>query len=207
MSLEIRGLTKSFHGLKVLDGVTLTFEDGETCCLMSPSGSGKTTLFRILLGLEKADSGEVTGIQGKRFGVVFQEDRLCETFTPLENVLMTADRSLTKESARRELCRLLPEEALDRPAATLSGGMKRRTAICRALLAPSDLVLMDEPFTGLDEAMRRQVIGYIREKTQGKTLLLSTHDPEDVEMLGARLVRLEPFSRCHGFSQPGTAGG
>ena len=72
--------------------------------------------------------------------------------------------------------------------------MKRRTSICRALLAPSDMVLMDEPFTGLDEDMRRQVIGYIREKTEGKMLILSTHDPEDVKMLGAGLVRLKPVS-------------
>ena len=134
------------------------------------------------------------GIQGKRFGVVFQEDRLCEAFTPLENVLMTAARGITRENARRELCRLLPEESVDRPVATLSGGMKR-TSICRALLAPSDMVLMDEPFTGLDEDMRRQVIGYIREKTEGKMLILSTHDPEDVKLLGARLVRLKPVSR------------
>lgn len=195
MSLEVRDLTKSFHELKVLDRVTLTFEAGKTYCLMSPSGSGKTTLFRILLGLERADGGEVRGIQGKRFGVVFQEDRLCEAFTPLENVLMTAARGITRENARRELCRLLPEESVDRPVATLSGGMKRRTSICRALLAPSDMVLMDEPFTGLDEDMRRQVIGYIREKTEGKMLILSTHDPEDVKLLGARLVRLKPVSR------------
>ena len=194
MSLEICGLTKSFHQLKVLDDVTLTFEDNKTYCLMSPSGSGKTTLFRILLGLEQADRGEVTGIQGKRFGVVFQADRLCEAFSPLENVLMTAARGIIRENARRELCRLLPEESVDRPVATLSGGMKRRTAICRALLAPSDIVLMDEPFTGLDKDMRRQVIGYIREKTEGKMLILSTHDPEDVKTLGARLVRLKPVS-------------
>lgn len=195
MSLKIRDLTKSFQELKVLEGLTLTFEEGEVYCVMSPSGSGKTTLFRILMGLEQADSGEIKGIRGKRFGAVFQEDRLCESFTPVENVLMTGDRGMTREMVRKELCRLLPAESVDRPVFTLSGGMKRRTAICRALLAPSDIVLMDEPFTGLDEGTRQQVIGYIREKTKGKTVILSTHDLGDVEALKARLVRLDERMR------------
>ena len=188
MSLEICGLTKSFHQLKVLDDVTLTFEDNKTYCLMSPSGSGKTTLFRILLGLEQADRGEVTGIQGKRFGVVFQEDRLCEAFSPLENVLMTAARGIIRENARRELCRLLPEESVDRPVATLSGGMKRRTAIARALLAPSDMIVMDEPFTGLDDETRQEVIRYVLEMSADRLLLISTHQREDVSLLGGELV-------------------
>ncbi len=190
MSLEIHNLTKSFGRLKVLDGVNLAFQDGEICCLMSPSGSGKTTLFRILLGLEKADSGRIIGAEGKRFGVVFQEDRLCEAYTPLENVMMTADKAVARAQARRELCRLLPRESVDRPVYTLSGGMKRRTAVCRALLAPCDIFLMDEPFTGLDEETRLEVIRYIKEKAGGRTVILSTHQEEDVEALGARLVRL-----------------
>lgn len=190
MSLEIRNLNKSFEQLKVLDGVNLTFEEGGIYCLMSPSGSGKTTLFRILLGLEQADSGQITGAEGKRFGVVFQEDRLCEAYTPLENVLMTADKTVARAGARKELCRLLPEESVDRPVSTLSGGMKRRTAICRALLASCDIFLMDEPFTGLDEDTRLEVIRYIKEKTEGRTVILSTHQEEDVEALGAWLVRL-----------------
>lgn len=190
MSLEICNLSKSFGELEVLKEINMTLEDGKRYCLMSPSGSGKTTLFRILLGLEQPDSGEIKGSQGKRFGVVFQENRLCEAYSPLENVMMTADRRVTRPEAERELCRLLPEESVRRPAYTLSGGMRRRIAICRALLAPWDILLMDEPFTGLDEGTRQTVISYIHERTIGKLVVLSTHQQEDVEALGAELVRL-----------------
>lgn len=190
MSLTVRDLTKSFGNLKVLDGINLTFFDGKTYCLMGASGVGKTTFFRILLGLEKADSGVIEGIRGKRFGAVFQEDRLCEAFTPFDNVRMTADCRLTETEIKEELCRLLPGECMRRHVYTLSGGMKRRVAVCRALLAPYDILLMDEPFTGLDEHTRRQVIEFIREKTEGKLVILSTHQEEDVEILGAELVRL-----------------
>lgn len=192
MSLAISRLGKSFGTLRVLDEVNMTLEEGATYCLMGPSGSGKTTLFRILLGLEKPDSGSIQGADGKRFSAVFQEDRLCEAFTPLENVLMTAGPGVTADKARQELCRILPAEATSRPVCTLSGGMKRRTAICRALLASYDILLMDEPFAGLDETTRQEVIRYIKEQTKGKTVLLSTHQEEDVDALGARLIRMAP---------------
>lgn len=191
MSLIIHDVWKSFGELSVLKGVNLRFQDGATYCLMGPSGSGKTTLFRILLGLERADSGTIEVTEGKRFSMVFQEDRLCEAYSPLENVLMTAEKGLNEERARKELCRLLPEESVIRPVYTLSGGQKRRTAVCRALLAPYDILLMDEPFTGLDEDTRRDVIQYIREKTAGKLVILSTHQEEDARSLGAETVRLE----------------
>lgn len=191
MSLEICNITKSFNGLKVLENVNLTLEEQNIYCLMGASGSGKTTLFRIILGLEYPDFGVVKGTEGKRFSAVFQENRLCEAYTPLENVLITAKRKVTVEEAKSELCRLLPEEAVSRPVFTLSGGMKRRTAICRAVLACYDILLMDEPFTGLDEITRQEVICYIREKTEKKLVILSTHQEEDVEALGAKLIRLK----------------
>ncbi len=131
------------------------------------------------------------GTEGKRFSAVFQENRLCEAYTPLENVLITAKRGVTAKEAKSELCRLLPEEAILRPVFTLSGGMKRRTAICRAVLACYDILLMDEPFTGLDEITKQEVICYIREKTEKKLVILSTHQEEDVEALGAKLIRLK----------------
>ena len=188
--VEIHDLTKSFQDLRVLEGINLTLEEGKTYCLMAPSGGGKTTLMRILMGLETADSGEIRGLEGKRLAVVFQEDRLCEAYTPLDNVMMTAAPHVTRDTARRELCRLLPEESVGRPVCTLSGGMKRRTAICRAILASGQILLVDEPFTGLDGDTRQEVIRYIKEKTEGKLVVLSTHQEEDVEALGGELIRL-----------------
>lgn len=198
MEIIIRDLSKSYGGRPVLSGLNMTFTSQSPCCLMSPSGSGKTTLFRILMGLETADSGSIhftddTGrtLPGRPgFSVVFQENRLCEAFTPLENVRMTAGRSLPPEQIRKEMALLLPEESLDRPVSTLSGGMKRRTALCRAILTPSSVLLMDEPFTGLDDAMRRQVIRYLLDRLEGRLLLLSTHSQEDVSLLGGKCFRL-----------------
>ena len=198
MEIIIQNLSKSYGGRPVLSGLNMTFTSQSPCCLMSPSGSGKTTLFRILMGLETADSGSIhftddTGrtLPGRPgFSVVFQENRLCEAFTPLKNVRMTAGRSLPPEQIRKEMALLLPEESLDRPVSTLSGGMKRRTALCRAILTPSSVLLMDEPFTGLDDAMRRQVIRYLLDRLEGRLLLLSTHSQEDVSLLGGKCFRL-----------------
>lgn len=190
MRLELQNLSKSYGELQVLSRVSMTLESGRIYCLMGPSGTGKTTLFRLILGLERPDSGSVTGLDGRRLSAVFQEDRLCEDFSPVDNVALAADRRLTRQQIRAELIRLLPEESLDRPVSTFSGGMKRRVAIIRALLAPWDLLLMDEPFTGLDEDTRRLVISYVLEKADGRLVLVSTHQEEDVALLSGKLISL-----------------
>lgn len=195
MKINVNSLSKSYHGRQVLDRVSMTLESGPAYCLMGASGSGKTTLLRILLGLETADSGHIDiqpgGLNNIRLAAVFQEDRLCEDFSPIDNVLLAADRTLTPDRARIELCGLLPEESITRPVCTLSGGMKRRTAICRALLVQSDGVLMDEPFNGLDEGTKQHVIEYIKEKAAGKLLLICTHQENDIKLLGGKLVTLK----------------
>lgn len=186
--LIIENLCKSYGDLLVLDHLNLNLEGGRTYCLMGPSGSGKTTLLRLILGLEQSDEGTI--VRPKRLAAVFQEDRLCEAFSPLDNVMMAAGK-LSRSQIRAELCRILPEEAILRPTSTLSGGMKRRVAIMRSLLAPSDGILMDEPFTGLDETTKHQVISYIKEKTTDKLLLIATHQEEDSQLLKADILR--PF--------------
>lgn len=188
--LVVNDLSKSYGNLEIFKHLHLKLKSGQTYCLMGASGSGKTTLFRILLGLEPADSGSFSFSipQAKPLVAVFQEDRLCEAFSPLDNVRMVADGSYTRQMLFEELCRLLPEESVLRPVSTLSGGMKRRTAIVRALLAPSCGILMDEPFTGLDEETKKLVISYIKEKAAGKLLFIATHQPEDLALLGGTLV-------------------
>ena len=203
----IKNLSKSYGTLTVLKNVDLTLDRYKTYCLMSPSGTGKTTLFRILMGLEKADEGDIIWNVGSgagtetdtdvsrplRISTVFQEDRLCPTFSPLENVMMVQkgkSSEFSMEEIRTTMCRLLPEECLNRPVSTLSGGMKRRTAILRALLTRSDLLLMDEPFTGLDEGTKDEVIKFLKEYRQDRFLLISTHQKEDVEKLGGILLTL-----------------
>lgn len=198
MMIEIKDLSKFYNQTPVLSHLTLSFDPASPNCLMSPSGSGKTTLLRLIMGLEPPDAGSIsiTGEHGEsldntvRFSAVFQEDRLCELFSPMENIMMVTRKSLSAQEVRSQLKCLLPEECLDRPVCTLSGGMKRRAAICRALLSPSQILLMDEPFTGLDEDNRLLAIRYIKEMVNGRLLILTTHQEEDVGLLGGRLIRL-----------------
>lgn len=192
MELKIQHLSKSFGNLNVLDDVNLSLHSGQIYCLMGPSGSGKTTLFQILLGLVTPDKGEIHGLSGSRIGAVFQENRLCEEFTPVDNLIMV-NHGYKKEDrakAKELLARLLPEESLLRPVSTLSGGMKRRVSIARALWVPSDILLMDEPFTGLDEETKHRVIKQITESSIGKLVLISTHQKEDAALLKSTLIHL-----------------
>lgn len=192
MELNVTDLSKAFDSRPVLEHVNLTLTFGKCYCLMGPSGSGKTTFSRILLGLEQADSGAIEGLKGKRLGVVFQEDRLCEDVNSIQNVAMAASGSVQKNKKRaaKELLRLLPEESLSRPVSTLSGGMKRRVSIVRALFPPSDLLVMDEPFSGLDEEAKLAAIRYLAEKSSGKLVIVITHQEEDIALLNAVPIRL-----------------
>ena len=177
--LEICGLTKRFGEKTLFEDLDLTL--AEPAVLWAPSGWGKTTLLRILMGLEAPDSGTVQGVG--RVGAVFQEDRLCPQLTALENVLLTAGRKKERE-ARDLLARLGLGESLAVPAAELSGGMRRRCALARALCAESDLLVLDEPFKGLDEANRRAAMDAVRAVSDDKTVLLVTHDAAEAEFFG-----------------------
>ena len=188
----IENLTKYYGSECVLDRLTLSLAAGHTYCLMAPSGAGKTTLFRILLGLEKPDSGCVHGPEHMRITAVFQEDRLLEGCTALQNIRFVTGRLYTPGELTGILTRILPADALNKPVCEFSGGMKRRTAILRAILAPSDCIIMDEPFTGLDSETREAVIHLILEYTKGKLLLVSTHNEEEAALLSAETIRLTP---------------
>lgn len=188
--MKITNLCKSYNGEVVLNNLSLTLEHGKRYCLMAPSGSGKTTLFRILMGFETPDSGQIDGLEQMTLAAVFQEDRLLEGYTAQENIRFVTGKQYSGQEIDRILLRLLPTESLSKPIREFSGGMKRRTAILRALLSPSDFIIMDEPFTGLDTETKRNVIELIKEYTEGKLLLLSTHYEEDAELLDAELLHL-----------------
>ena len=163
--VTVRDLTKSYGDSLVLDHVSLNLESGCPCCLMAPSGAGKTTLFRILMGLETADSGTIEGLEGRSFSAVFQEDRLLEGYTVLQNIRFVTGRGYPAHELTAIIKHLLPEDSLKKPVSEFSGGMKRRTAILRAILAPADIVLMDEPFTGLDPDTKQQAARMINKYT------------------------------------------
>lgn len=181
--LELVHVSKSYHGRAVLQDVTASYERGRIYYFRSPSGSGKTTLFRLIAGLEEPDCREdgstaaQGGIEshGSRISMVFQEDRLCEEYSALVNVdMVTGDR----EKSRAHLCQLLEEEDLHKPCRELSGGMKRRVAIARAMAAGGDVILLDEPFGGLDGESRRRTERYIHSHGAGSALLVATHTGE-----------------------------
>lgn len=189
--IGICGLTKSYDGKSVLQGLDLTFPKGKVTAVMAPSGAGKTTLLRILLGLEKADSGEIRGLSGLRMSAVFQEDRLCENLSPVANIRLVNPR-LKREEVLSAMASVGLFDCADQPCRELSGGMRRRVALLRALLAEYDLILLDEPFKGLDEETRQTVMEETRRRTAGKTVFLVTHDPEEAAAMdAASVVNLE----------------
>ena len=169
-AVEAMGIAKIYDGQPVLKDFHAVYQEGETYYLTSPSGSGKTTLLHILAGLIRPDGGYVSPVPV--CSMVFQEDRLCEDYSAVKNVeLVTGD----SERAREALRRLLGEEALHRPCRQLSGGMRRRVALVRAMEADSECVLLDEPFTGMDAGTRRLAEIYIRERQDGRIILIATH--------------------------------
>lgn len=169
-TLCVRNLGKCYHGHWVFRQVEQEFHGGAPYLLDTPSGSGKTTFFRCLCGLERPEEGEVSGID--TFSVQFQEDRLCEEYSAVKNLEMILGET---KAARTALEKLLPQEVLDQPCGELSGGMKRRVSLVRAMEAGAQCILLDEPFTGLDEENRKKAEEYIRENTRGRILLVATH--------------------------------
>ncbi|MDE7273480.1 MAG: ATP-binding cassette domain-containing protein [Lachnospiraceae bacterium] len=179
-------LTKSFDGKVVFRDMDMTIPTGETVCIMAPSGAGKTTLLRILMGLEQADSGSITGLEGMRFSAVFQEERLCENMTAIENIRLVTP-ALRIQGITKEMGHLGLGTCCSQPVSELSGGMRRRVSILRALLAEYEILFLDEPFKGLDDVIKRQVMAYVLEKTKGKTVLFVTHDRKEARDLGAKI--------------------
>ena len=192
-TLRVGDLGKKYHDHWIFRHVEQEFHGGEPYVLDTPSGSGKTTFFRCLCGLERPEEGEVSGID--TFSVQFQEDRLCEDYSAVKNLEMVlGDAAL----AREILAQLLPEEALDQPCRELSGGMKRRVSLVRAMEAGAQCVLLDEPFTGLDEENRKKAEAYIRRKAGGRILILATHIRPGEEL--SQTVRMWEVQDCgHGF--------
>lgn len=188
--VEFRHVRKAYGANEVLRRVTFTLPGGGVRCLMAPSGSGKTTLFRVLLGLEHADSGEIRGISSGRISMMFQEDRLCETLTPVENVALVLPAETRRADVAALLAEILPTDCLGQPAMELSGGMRRRVSLARAVAFPSDLIVLDEPFTGLDQATKEKVIAFVLRHRAGRTLLVATHGEDDARLLGAERVNL-----------------
>lgn len=194
--IKLEHISKSYGDLPVLSDFSAELTAPEIYCVAAPSGAGKTTLFRLIMGLEAPDSGQIRYFpEVTHFSTVFQEDRLIEHLSPTENIRLVLDKKNfqgnLEDKIRGELSILLPEESLSRPIYTLSGGMKRRCAFLRAMMAPSNVVIMDEPFTGLDVEMKDTVIHYLLSHREERLFLIATHNQEDMRKLGATVIHLD----------------
>lgn len=222
MEISCSDISKSYGTVDVLEHFYYTFGENSKTAVMGFSGIGKTTLLNILMGLVKPDRGEVLFNHGGRmtgpvqYSAVFQENRLCEEFTPVGNMMAVSDRLYDsgddsedsssvsgkamngkgkasvqkKEQIRSALLKLLPEDCLHKRVCTLSGGMKRRLAIVRAMECISDVVILDEPFTGLDMETKRKCAAYILERLRGRLLIVVTHDETEAALLDCSILLL-----------------
>lgn len=195
MAVVLKGIKKSFGEKEVLRGIDLTLEDGGIYCLMGPSGMGKTTLLRILLGRETADEGTIEGIKPGEIAAMFQEDRLCPTLSAVQNVALVCADKVNEKKLAEEMKQILPENSLHQPISQLSGGMKRRVALARAMHYSCKMIVLDEPFTGLDQNTRIEVMHYLLAMRGDRILLVATHGVDDAALLGAETIRLDELQR------------
>lgn len=214
MAISIDDISKTFGGLiskkiRALDGVSFSLERGEVCGLVGPNGAGKSTLISIIMGAEARDQGKVTVKSDKPVGFVPDRPMFYEDLTAMENLMFFAQYN--KVDAPMESCtKLLTEFGLggrgDEPVRNYSKGMKQRLAIARALLHGPDILVMDEPFTGLDPTMVIELRDSIKRlKGSGLTILLSSHDLHEVNNIcdsvvfikAGKVVNKESVAECH----------
>ena len=176
-TIEICHLKKAYGEHVIFSNLTMELKKGAVTCLMAPSGAGKTTLLRILAGLEQADGGKIGGLEALRKSMAANIQ------------LAVRHRMFGKEKrSSRHLVEEMEELGLsgceNQAVSELSGGMRQRVAVLRAMRMDADFLLLDEPFRGLDAGTKKKTMNYIRRKGKEKTMLLVTHDLEEAEAMG-----------------------
>ena len=187
--LIAQGVSKSYDGRAVLRDVSFRADANRVTCFIAPSGGGKTTLFRILMGLETPDSGILIP-ERCRWSAVFQEDRLLLGRDARHNLRFALGKAYRETDASALLETLGLGDVGAKPVRDYSGGMRRRLALARALLTPSDVLILDEPFTGVDVRARYRCLDAVRRHGAGKIVLLATHTLSDAQALDAQIIRL-----------------
>lgn len=217
--IELKNISKSFGKSKVLDNVSLTIHEGERLCIIGKSGCGKSVLLKHIVGLLQPDGGEVwidgTNVTNfldeqwyeilPRFGVVFQGSALFDSLTVGENVGMTLyeEKQMEAENILSEVSSALQKVALkddilNLKPASLSGGMKKRVSIARALIHKPNYLLYDEPTTGLDPIVSERIDDLIEQLShlKGTTSVVVTHDLFTVQKIATRVVMIDNRKIC-----------
>lgn len=179
--VKLESVIKTYNSKKVLDNINLSIKLGQKINIAGLTGAGKTTLTNIILGIEKPDSGKaiIKDCSPRTFSVVFQENSLISNLTILENIKVASLKKIEEKDVNKIVqSNLKPDE--------LSGGMKRCAEIERAIISDSKIVVLDEPFTGLDIETRKQAIKYINENIANRALILITHDSKDAKELNCK---------------------
>lgn len=175
--IQIKNVSKSYDGKAVLNGFSCEIPSTGITAFSGASGIGKTTLAKIIANLESADSGSISGLENKKISVVFQEDRLFPHLTALENVSIVSN----EQNAREILSDFGLQDDMELKPSEMSGGMCRRVALARAIAFGGDLLILDEPFKGLDADTKKVVFNSVKEFSKSASVLLITHDNDEIE--------------------------
>lgn len=202
MSLTLKKICKLYDGVEIYKDFDLTLNEGVITCIMGPSGCGKTTLLNMIGGLIHPDSGVLEGIEDKRFSYVFQETRLLPWKTVEGNLDFVLDQSLKEGERKAHIQKLLTMVKMEAYSqyypAQLSGGMAQRVSIARAFALPTDIILMDEPFSGIDINLRKNMLQHFMDiwKTDQRTILYVTHDVDEALTIGNEIIVLGKEPVC-----------
>jgi len=184
--IHFQNVCKAFADKTVLNNVNISVAAGEKLAVCGASGSGKTTLLNLAMGLLQPDEGKILLRADVRMAAVFQEDRLIEHLNAVENVAIAA-KNCEKHLVVTALKQVDMNE-IQKPVCKLSGGQKRRVAIVRAALARPQMLLLDEPFKGLDAETRKKTADLLRKNCAEAAVILVSHDTDDIELMGIKRV-------------------
>lgn len=182
--IKLENVSFSFEDKPILRNFSMQTKENGVTCIVGRSGIGKSTVVDLICALKKPDSGTVTA--DKKLSVVFQEDRLLPWLSVLDNVKCVSD----EETAKLRLSEVGLSDSLELTPDKLSGGMKRRAALARALAYSGDALILDEPFNGVDDETKSVLKSIIKEQAKTKPVILITHDREDIGELADEIVSL-----------------
>lgn len=189
MSIELKNVSFTYKDKPILNGINLNIQEGKPIAVTGMSGCGKSTLLHIIAGLKTPTSGTITGLSDAGCAMVFQEDRLLENLTVLENLRFVC-KNITREHAEHMLKQVGLENITGLYPTSLSGGMKRRVAVVRAIAFNRSPIIMDEPFNGLDKETKEKVMCLIKKNISDKIFLFVTHDQGDADYFNAQKIEL-----------------